>query len=228
MTVPSNSITRPPRAADGTGTPIRLTDNTEEERAPDWCHQGDRIAYMCHGGSQRFEFCVTDVNGNQTQPTDNDLPHLTAAWSPDDQSIFFNGPHLGGETRSGGSPPTAPLNSSLSHPKAPTGSTFFPNVGVRGSRSTSDDVAAERDPDATPGGWRPAVRQPRHSVAKTLTEHDLVALLRRRRTLGELLRLVERCEALLCVDRRGLAQSLARTLDSNSLCPAIAIQPEGS
>jgi TolB protein len=117
------------RAADGTGTPTRLTNNSIEERAPDWSHQGDRIAYMCHAGSQRFDICVTDVNGNLTQIT-NQLQHLTPAWSPDDQRIFFhrNTPGRGNQlwwvTADG---TTEQL---LVPSEAPTGSTLFANIGV--------------------------------------------------------------------------------------------------
>jgi Tol biopolymer transport system component len=118
------------RAADGTGTPIRLTDNTEEERAPDWSHQGDRIAYMCHAGSARFEICVTDINGDWTKITDNDLPHLTTAWSPDDQRFFFNRPTPGRGNQLWWVAADGTNEQLLVPSEAPTGSTFFPNVGV--------------------------------------------------------------------------------------------------
>ena len=67
------------RAADGTGTPTRLTHNTEEERAPDSSHLGDRIAYMCRTGSPQFEICEMGVDGrNQHQLTDNEFADATA------------------------------------------------------------------------------------------------------------------------------------------------------
>ena len=105
-----------------------MTNNTEEERAPNWSHQGDRIAYVCQAGSPRFEICVTDVNGNQTQVTDNAL-QTWPAWSPDDHRIFFNRPTPGRETSSGGSP-TAPPNNSSSHPKPLPAVRLVANVGV--------------------------------------------------------------------------------------------------
>jgi Tol biopolymer transport system component len=120
------------RAADRTGTPTRLTNNSEEERAADWSHNGNRIAYMCHEGSQRFEFCVTDLNGHRTQLTDNNLAHLGPSWSPDDQRIFFNRPRPTPSTGNQIWWVTADGTNEqlLVPPEAPTGSTFFPNVGV--------------------------------------------------------------------------------------------------
>jgi len=118
------------RAADGTGTPIRLTDNTEEERAANWSHQGDRIAYMCHGGSPSFQFCVTDINGNQTQITDNGLQHLGPAWSPDDQRIFFSRPTPGRGNRIWWVAADGSTEQLLVPSSAPTGNTLFPDVGV--------------------------------------------------------------------------------------------------
>jgi Tol biopolymer transport system component len=120
------------RAADGTGAPIRLTDNTEEERAPDWSHQGDRIAYMCHAGSPLFEICVMNADGtNEHQLTDNEFPDLTPAWSPNDDRIFFHRPT--------GTPFRQQLwwvaadgttEQILVPSEAPTGNTLFANVGV--------------------------------------------------------------------------------------------------
>jgi Tol biopolymer transport system component len=124
------------RRADGTGTPIRLTTNTEEERAPVWSNDGKRIAYMCRTGSPRFEICVIDANGaNNTRLTINDLPDLTPAWSPDDQRIYFHRPtpdpgtsqvrqQLWWVTADGSS------EQILVPATEPTGSTLFANVGV--------------------------------------------------------------------------------------------------
>jgi TolB protein len=118
------------RAADGTGAPIRLTDNTEEERAANWSHQGDRIAYMCHGGNPTFQFCVTDVNGNQTQLTDNALAHLGGAWSPDDQRIFFNRGTPGRGSQIWWVAADGSTEQLLVPSTEPTGSTLGPDVGV--------------------------------------------------------------------------------------------------
>jgi Tol biopolymer transport system component len=124
------------RAADGTGSPTRLTNNSDEERAPNWSHQGDRISYMCRAGSPRFKICVMNADGTaQTQLTLNDLGALTPAWSPDDAKIFFHRPMPEPGTSfvrnqlwwvaSDGS--TEQL---LVPSEAPTGSTLFADVGV--------------------------------------------------------------------------------------------------
>jgi Tol biopolymer transport system component len=118
------------RAADGSGTPIRLTANAEEERAANWSHQGDRIAYMCHAGSPIFQFCVTDVNGNWTQITNNGLPHLGGAWSPDDQRIFFNRPTPGRGNQIWWVAADGTAEQLLVPAGEPTGSTLGPDVGV--------------------------------------------------------------------------------------------------
>ena len=133
------------RAADGTGTPTRLTSNAEEERASNWSHHGDRIAYMCHDHtgsppSTRFEICVMNADGtNQRQLTDNNLGDLSNAWSPDDEQIYFqratpvqvgerfiNRNELWWHTTAEGTSEEKILVPSF----APTGSTFFPDVGV--------------------------------------------------------------------------------------------------
>ena len=130
------------RAADGTGTPTRLTTNAEEERAPSWSHRGDRIAYMCHAGNPRFEICVMNADGtNPRRLTNNDLGDLSNAWSPDDERIFFqrampewvaelgrfvNRNQLWWVTTAEGDP----FEQILVPSTEPTGSTFFPDVGV--------------------------------------------------------------------------------------------------
>jgi TolB protein len=121
------------RAADGTGTPTRLTDNSEEERAANWSHQGDRIAYTCHFGSQLFEICVMAANGtNQRQLTDNEIGDLSNAWSPNDDRIFFQrvtpgrGNLLWWVTTAEGTP----TEQILVPASEPTGFTIGPDVGV--------------------------------------------------------------------------------------------------
>ena len=124
------------RAADGTGKPTRLTTNAEEERAPNWSHRGDRIAYMCHAGSPQFEICVMNADGtNQRQLTDNDIGDLSNTWSPDDDKIFFqrampepgtafNRNQLWWVTTDGATEQILVPSSD------PTGTTLFPDVGV--------------------------------------------------------------------------------------------------
>jgi TolB protein len=85
-------------AADGTGAPQRLTDNTEEERAAAWSPDGTRIVYSCRigGGTADFEICVMNADGTgQLQLTDNSVADLTATWSPDGQQIVFHRPVAG-------------------------------------------------------------------------------------------------------------------------------------
>ena len=77
--------------ADGKGERGRLTNNAEEERAPQWSPDGKRIAYMCRKGGTDFEICVMNADGTeQRQLTDNTLPDLTCSWSPDGQKIVFH------------------------------------------------------------------------------------------------------------------------------------------
>jgi TolB protein len=122
------------RRADGTGTPTRLTSNTEEERAPVWSNDGSRIAYMCRTGGPRFEICVMDANGdNPTRLTVNDVADLTPAWSPDDQRIFFHralSEPGGVRNQLWWVSVDGTTEQSLVDPEAPTGSTLFANVGV--------------------------------------------------------------------------------------------------
>ena len=77
--------------ADGAGSPTRLTNNTEEERAPGWSPDGKRIVFSCRRGGPDFEICVMNANGTgQVQLTDNNVPDLTASWSPDGKRIVFH------------------------------------------------------------------------------------------------------------------------------------------
>jgi len=75
----------------------RLTNNVEEERAPDWSPDGKLIAYMCRRGAKRegrpatFEICIMDSDGsNQRRITYNDVPELTPTWSPDGKQLIFH------------------------------------------------------------------------------------------------------------------------------------------
>ena len=77
--------------ADGSGSPVRLTANDEEERAPAWSPDGRRILYVARKGGPDFELCVMNADGTgQTQLTDNAVGDLTSSWSLDGREITFH------------------------------------------------------------------------------------------------------------------------------------------
>jgi len=77
--------------ADGVGQRTRLTNNTEEERAPAWSPDGTRLVFMCRRGGFDFEICVMNADGTgQVQLTDNTIGDLTPSWSPDGRKIVFH------------------------------------------------------------------------------------------------------------------------------------------
>ncbi len=81
----------------GKGKPRRLTNNAEEERAPDWSPDGKSILYSCRKGDvmqgrpyPTFELCIMNADGSgQKRITNNRVAELTPSWSPDGKQIYF-------------------------------------------------------------------------------------------------------------------------------------------
>ena len=85
---------------DGSGGPVPLTSNFEEERSPAWSKDGTRIVFMCRRGGPDFEICIMDADGSdQVQLTDNSALDATPTFSNDDQQIMFHRLVLPGPTQ---------------------------------------------------------------------------------------------------------------------------------
>jgi TolB protein len=83
--------------AGGAGKPQRLTNNTEEERAPAWSPDGKHILFMCRKGSPAegrviptFELCVMNADGTGLRRLTKTGRYLTPQWSPDGRQIVFH------------------------------------------------------------------------------------------------------------------------------------------
>ena len=76
--------------ADGTDRK-QLTNNSLEERSPDWSPDGTKILYLCRlTPGTPFEICVMNSDGTGHEVlTDNAVPDLTSSWSPDGTRIAF-------------------------------------------------------------------------------------------------------------------------------------------
>jgi Tol biopolymer transport system component len=77
--------------ADGRGQPVRLTNNQEEERAPMWSPDGQRLVFVARRGGPDFELCVMNADGTGLQQlTDNAVGDLTPSWSLDGRDIMWH------------------------------------------------------------------------------------------------------------------------------------------
>jgi TolB protein len=84
------------RNADGSGMPVPLTQNVEEERAPAWSPDGTKVAFMCRYGGADFEICIINADGTGlVQVTNNTVQELSIRWSVDGGKFFFNRPAPG-------------------------------------------------------------------------------------------------------------------------------------
>lgn len=78
---------------EGKQQPQRLTNNTEEERAPAWSPDGKRILFMCRKGPgtiPTFELCVMNADGTDLRRLTNTGHYLIPHWSPDGRQIVFH------------------------------------------------------------------------------------------------------------------------------------------
>lgn len=83
--------------ADGAGKPQRLTNNSEEERAPAWSPDGKRILFMCRKGPPvegrgigSFELCVMNADGTGLTRLTKTGRYLAPHWSPDGRQIVLH------------------------------------------------------------------------------------------------------------------------------------------
>lgn len=86
------------KKANGKGKSRRLTNNKEEERAPDWSPDGKYIVYSGRKGEVAegrlfgtFEICIMNSDGSsEKRITNNKVPETTVMWSPDGKQLIFH------------------------------------------------------------------------------------------------------------------------------------------
>jgi Tol biopolymer transport system component len=77
--------------ADGSGSPVQLTFNNEEERAAGFSPDGSKIVFMCRYGGTDFEICTINADGSGlVQVTNNTVQELSIRWSMDGTQVWFN------------------------------------------------------------------------------------------------------------------------------------------
>lgn len=81
--------------ADGSGTPVRLTNTAGSEGHPAWSRDGTRIAFKDsrHGNDEIYVINV--VTGVQTRLTNNSAADWSPNWSPDGSKIAFTSSRTG-------------------------------------------------------------------------------------------------------------------------------------
>lgn len=83
--------------ANGKNNASRLTNNSEEERAPAWSPDGKHLAYTCKAGGSSFQACVMNADGTGFRALTTNTGR-SAAWSPDGRRIIFHHTVKDGET----------------------------------------------------------------------------------------------------------------------------------
>jgi len=86
------------KKANGKGKLRQLTNNKEEERAPDWSPDGKFIVYSGRKGEVAegrlfgtFEICIINSDGSsEKRITYNKVPETTVIWSPDGKQLIFH------------------------------------------------------------------------------------------------------------------------------------------
>ena len=74
--------------SDGSESPVKVTDNSVDDRAPEWSPDGTMLAYdrALDGDTEVF---VTSLGGEGRQITNNGVEDRHPAWSPDGRGVFF-------------------------------------------------------------------------------------------------------------------------------------------
>ena len=70
--------------------PVNLTASSENESAPSWSPDGQRIAYVCQLGEEDEQICLMNADGTDQVPlTDGFRFARDPVWTPDGSRILF-------------------------------------------------------------------------------------------------------------------------------------------
>jgi len=75
--------------ARGRSKPRRLTNNSEEERAPAWSPDGKQITFSCRVGGKALQVCLMNADGSGLRALTTNTGR-SSAWSPDGKRIVFH------------------------------------------------------------------------------------------------------------------------------------------